>query len=119
MRYELKASGAAILTSSFYSAFCLEGKSFVEAGCASRRAMQANPSRRAKYGELVEIQDSLVPAVYTVGGVDLRLASIPSKPEIARAYAPSMLPEIIGREDDIPSIDQVDERADFIPSAHR
>ncbi|KAH8703572.1 hypothetical protein BGW36DRAFT_443882 [Talaromyces proteolyticus] len=101
MRYELKASGAAILTSSFYTAFCLEGKTFVEAAYASRRAMQADSSRRAKYGELVEIQDSLVPAVYIVDGVDLRLAGIPSKPEIARAYAPSKLPEIIGREDDI------------------
>ena len=101
MKYELKASGAAILASSFYSAFCLESKTFVEAACASRRAMEEDPSRRAKYGEVVEIQDSIVPAVYTVDGVDLRLGSIPQKPEGAIAFARSKLPEIIGREDDI------------------
>ncbi|KAJ5918291.1 hypothetical protein N7454_010666 [Penicillium verhagenii] len=95
MRYEIKATAAKIITSSFYHALCQEGKTFVEAAYAARRALQENPSRPAHFGEMVEVQDSLVPAVYSVNGENLQLA------------CEELLPEIIGREDDIRQLSKI------------
>jgi hypothetical protein len=98
MRYELKAAAAKILTTSFYSALCQDGKTFIEAGHASRRAMQNSSSRPARFGERVEILDYLVPAIYSIDGADFRLADENST---GLPPAPLLLPELIGREDDI------------------
>ncbi|KAJ5930486.1 hypothetical protein N7466_005979 [Penicillium verhagenii] len=95
MRYEIKATAAKIITSSFYHALCQEGKTFVEAAYTARRALQENPSRPAHFGEMVDIQDSLVPAVYSVDGENFRLA------------CEELLPEIIGREDDIRQLSRI------------
>jgi hypothetical protein len=103
MRYELKAAAARILTSSFYTALCRDGKTFIEAGHASRRAMQDSPSRPARFGERVKIKDSLVPAIYSVDGGDFRLANYQPIGDSSTCLPPIpvLLPELIGREDDI------------------
>ncbi|OOQ88753.1 hypothetical protein PEBR_11286 [Penicillium brasilianum] len=103
MRYELKAAAAKILTSSFYDALCKKGKTFTESGYAARRALQAITSRPARFDEIVEVQDSLVPAIYTAGGNDFRLEEFTTVDSIAASsfLKSSPLPEMIGREDDI------------------
>jgi hypothetical protein len=103
MRYELKAAAAKILTSSFYLALCRDGKSFIEAGYASRRAMKDNASRPARFGERIEIQDFLVPAIYSRDGADFCLADHRPADSISAVSLriPLGLPELIGREDDI------------------
>ncbi|KAJ5368938.1 uncharacterized protein N7496_008698 [Penicillium cataractarum] len=103
MRYELKAAAAKILTFSFYEALCQNGKTFIESGYTARRAMQASASRPARFAEIFEVQDSLVPAIYTIDGRDFRLGgstSVDSAAASSFTRSPSM-PEMIGREDDI------------------
>ncbi|KAJ5632853.1 hypothetical protein N7490_009192 [Penicillium lividum] len=101
MRYELKATAARILTSAFYSALCRDGKTFLEAGYAARRAMQKDCLRPAHFGELVEIRDSIVPANYSVNGEDFRLV------DLRAPLPPFSLPDLIGREDDIHHVSSV------------
>ncbi|KAJ5971323.1 uncharacterized protein N7479_001241 [Penicillium vulpinum] len=110
MRYELKATAAKILTYSFYLALCHNGKSFIEAGHSSRRAMHNDPSRPARFGENVKIQDSMVPIVYSINGADFRLANVQPADENSNV----LLPELIGREDDISQLSTLLQESSFV-----
>ncbi|CAG8932802.1 unnamed protein product [Penicillium salamii] len=113
MRYELKAAAAKILTSSFYLALCRDGKSFLEAGHASRRALQNNQLRLARFGEKVNIQDFMIPVVYSFQGRDFCLAKDKESPCVFTA-APENLPELIGREDDISQLSSIMTDTSFV-----
>ncbi|CAG8249791.1 unnamed protein product [Penicillium salamii] len=116
MRYELKAAAAKILTSSFYLALCRDGKSFLEAGHASRRALQINETRPAGFGEKVNIQDFMIPVVYSVEGRDFCLAKDERPKESSSVFIPTPenLPELIGREDDISQLSSILRDSSFV-----
>ncbi|CAM1506010.1 Fc.00g116470.m01.CDS01, partial [Cosmosporella sp. VM-42] len=80
MSYKISADGAKIFTQVMYSEL-LSGKDIWHAALLARAYMRSNSERHARFGRLVNLQDWIVPVMYTSSRLDLSKVISTQKPQ--------------------------------------
>lgn len=111
MSYKLQISAVKILLDAFYGSFLKSGSTFAESAAVARKAMRETRTRIAKFGVELELEDWVVPVVYTSSDIDpgiktsKKLASSPERSWASRTGRKQSclpaLPSFRGRDSDI------------------